>query len=211
MAFQSTAPACARVRLRSSDPEPFCCTGISRPRKRFPIPHDSSGRASLWHYLLDFPGYEPVSAAARRPLKTRERRWAHSLARRLAAAGVRPNQVSTSSVVFAGSAGVCLALSGASGEAAGPVLLLAAAGFVQLRLLSNLIDGLLAVEGGLGSPAGEIWNDLPDRIADPFLHSLTRARSARWRAQKRVPLRSVSASVLENHMTQRGSSQCERP
>jgi Cytidylyltransferase family len=27
-----------------------------------------------------------------------------------------------------------------------------------------MLDGLLAVEGGLGSPAGDIWNDLADRI-----------------------------------------------
>jgi phosphatidylglycerophosphate synthase len=32
-----------------------------------------------------------------------------------------------------------------------------------------MLDGLLAVEGHLGSPAGEIWNDLPDRIADPLI------------------------------------------
>jgi phosphatidylglycerophosphate synthase len=38
-----------------------------------------------------------------------------------------------------------------------------------LRLLCNLLDGLVAVEGGLGSRSGEVWNDLPDRIADPLL------------------------------------------
>ena len=106
---------------------------------------------------------------SRRPLKTRERRWPRSLARLLAAAGVRPNQVSAASVVFAAAAGIFLALSlEKNGDTCGPFLL-AAAAFVQLRLLCNLVDGLLAVEGGLGSPAGEIWNDLPDRIADPLI------------------------------------------
>ncbi|HEY6064680.1 MAG TPA: CDP-alcohol phosphatidyltransferase family protein [Thermoanaerobaculia bacterium] len=107
--------------------------------------------------------------SSRRPLKTRERRWPRALARRLAAADVRPNPVSAASVVFAAAAGTFLALSlGETGNARWPYLL-AAAACVQLRLLCNLIDGLLAVESGLGSPAGEIWNDLPDRIADPLI------------------------------------------
>jgi len=106
---------------------------------------------------------------SRRPLKTREHRWPRALARRLAAAGIRPNSVSAASVAFAAAAGIFLALSREkSGDTCGPFLL-AAAVCVQARLLCNLIDGLLAVEGGLGSPAGEIWNDLPDRIADPLI------------------------------------------
>jgi phosphatidylglycerophosphate synthase len=110
-----------------------------------------------------------LTSAARRPLKTRERRWTRSLARRLAAAGVRPNQVSAASVVFAAAAGAFLAFSVERGEGTCGPYLLAAAACVQLRLLCNLLDGLLAIEGGLGSPAGEIWNDLPDRIADPLI------------------------------------------
>jgi phosphatidylglycerophosphate synthase len=107
---------------------------------------------------------------SRRPLKSRERRWARALAARLAARGVVPNAVSIASVVFAALAGGCLSLSlGRTGETSGLLLLVAAAGFVQLRLLCNLIDGLIAVEGGLGSPVGEIYNDLPDRVADTLI------------------------------------------
>ena len=36
----------------------------------------------------------------------------------------------------------------------------------QLELLCNLLDGMVAVEGGLGGPTGPLWNELPDRIAD---------------------------------------------
>jgi len=43
---------------------------------------------------------------------------------------------------------------------------LAAAAFIQLRLLCNMMDGVLAVEGKLGSPSGAIYNELPDRISD---------------------------------------------
>ena len=46
---------------------------------------------------------------------------------------------------------------------AGPLLCALA---VQLRLLCNLLDGMVAVEGGLGGPTGALWNELPDRIAD---------------------------------------------
>lgn len=112
-------------------------------------------------------GETPMSS--RRPLKTRERGWARALARWLAARGVRPNAVSAASVVFALFAGVALERSlEASGDTCGP-LLLAAAVCIQLRLLCNMVDGLLAVEGGLASPAGEVWNDLPDRLADPLI------------------------------------------
>ncbi len=45
-------------------------------------------------------------------------------------------------------------------------LLLLAGLSVQGRLLCNLLDGLVAVEGGLRTKTGEIYNELPDRISD---------------------------------------------
>jgi len=47
--------------------------------------------------------------------------------------------------------------------------LVVAAIAIQLRLICNLLDGMVAVEGKLGSKSGEIYNDLPDRIADPLI------------------------------------------
>lgn len=41
-----------------------------------------------------------------------------------------------------------------------------AAFFVQLRLLANLLDGLMAVEAGDKHPHGPFWNEFPDRPAD---------------------------------------------
>jgi phosphatidylglycerophosphate synthase len=46
---------------------------------------------------------------------------------------------------------------------------MAAAAGIQLRLLCNLLDGMLAVEAGLKSPTGEIFNELPDRLADVLI------------------------------------------
>jgi phosphatidylglycerophosphate synthase len=108
------------------------------------------------------------AAAARRVLATRNAGWARTLARTLAAAGVRPNAVSVASVGFALAAGAAFYGSGfaAGGRAA---LLLAAAACIQLRLLCNLLDGMLAVEEGLKSRTGEIYNEVPDRIADVLI------------------------------------------
>ena len=43
---------------------------------------------------------------------------------------------------------------------------LVAAIAIQLRLMANLLDGMVAVEGGKGGLTGEMWNEVPDRIAD---------------------------------------------
>jgi len=95
----------------------------------------------------------------RRPVKTRNLIWAARLAQWLAGAGVHPNHISLASLVAAGAAGACL-LGGHP---------LAAAVFIQLRLLCNLLDGMVAIEGGLRSVAGEIYNDLPDRLSDALI------------------------------------------
>ena len=46
---------------------------------------------------------------------------------------------------------------------------LAAAACIQLRLLCNLLDGMVAVEGGKGSVTGSIYNEAPDRVADVLI------------------------------------------
>lgn len=111
----------------------------------------------------------------RRQLRTRTRAWPPVLARALAAAGATPNQVSVASVAFAAVAGSALAIAGTraaaavgSGVGAGVAalsLVVAAAG-IQLRLLCNMLDGLLAIEGGLRSPTGDLYNEIPDRVGD---------------------------------------------
>ncbi len=37
---------------------------------------------------------------------------------------------------------------------------------IQLRLLCNMMDGLVAVEGNRGDSTGALWNEAPDRIED---------------------------------------------
>ena len=48
------------------------------------------------------------------------------------------------------------------------VLAVAIAG-IQGRLLCNLLDGMVAIEGGRKTKSGEIFNDFPDRIADGLI------------------------------------------
>jgi phosphatidylglycerophosphate synthase len=108
--------------------------------------------------------------AERRPLKSRETKWANALASLLVRSSVRPNAISLFSIVFGGLACAGFLLSGRALE---PIprlvwLLVAAAG-IQLRLLCNLLDGMVAVEGKMGSKSGEIYNDFPDRVADPLI------------------------------------------
>jgi phosphatidylglycerophosphate synthase len=50
-----------------------------------------------------------------------------------------------------------------------PLLYLAAAAAIQLRLLCNLLDGLMAVESGMKSVHGELFNEVPDRFADSVI------------------------------------------
>jgi phosphatidylglycerophosphate synthase len=88
------------------------------------------------------------------------------MARWLAARSVTPNHISQASVVCGALAGAAFWLSGQTEGASRSLLLLAAAAFCQLRLLCNLFDGMVAVEGGKGEADGPFWNEFPDRIAD---------------------------------------------
>lgn len=72
-------------------------------------------------------------------------------------------------MVFAAGAGVCLGLSADATSPLRLALLLAAATMIQLRLVCNLLDGMVAIEGGLKTRGGELFNDVPDRISDPLI------------------------------------------
>ena len=49
------------------------------------------------------------------------------------------------------------------------LLWLAAAAGIQLRLACNLLDGMVAVEGGKKSTTGALWNEIPDRYSDAVI------------------------------------------
>jgi phosphatidylglycerophosphate synthase len=96
----------------------------------------------------------------RRPIAARGSAWAQAFARVLARSHISPNQISALSVVCAGIGVAALLL-------APPVSgLLVFALAIQARLICNLLDGLVAIEGGKKSVLGGLYNEFPDRIAD---------------------------------------------
>jgi phosphatidylglycerophosphate synthase len=110
---------------------------------------------------------------ARRPLKTRQKVWANRLAQLLVQWHASPNSISGVSIFFAALAGVGLYFSAAfPGSERALFLVLAIAG-IQGRLLCNMLDGMVAIEGGRQTKSGEIFNDLPDRIADAVIFICT--------------------------------------
>jgi len=105
----------------------------------------------------------------RRPIKERSTAWAKGLARMVAATGLTPNQISILGVLVS-----LVSLINFSYHQ-----YLAAAVCVGLRLLCNMIDGMVAVEYNKKSPSGEIFNELPDRLSD-ILSLLGAAYACGW-------------------------------
>ncbi len=105
----------------------------------------------------------------RRPLASRGSRRVRALAAGLASRGVRPNAISAASLAFAAAGAGLLAATGWVVGAGAAIALVLAAAACQLRLLANLLDGLVAVEGGRGGPDGAFWNEAPDRLSDLLL------------------------------------------
>jgi len=144
---------------------------------------------------------------SRRPLKTREKNWPRRLAFRLVRSGLTPNQISLASVSLSGVGAACLSLAANHEGALEVALFLSAAICIQLRLLCNLLDGLMAVEGGLKTKTGEIFNEFPDRVADVLLF-LAAGYSVRWDCTGAVQLGYLCAiaSVLTAYVRVFGGS-----
>src|SRR5262249_43058247 len=95
----------------------------------------------------DMNGADPK--ANRRPLKSRQTGWAALAARTALAAGLSANQISFLGIVVASIGAWALV------EAPHrPWLFILGAACVQLRLIANLLDGMVAVEGGRSGPTG---------------------------------------------------------
>jgi CDP-diacylglycerol--glycerol-3-phosphate 3-phosphatidyltransferase len=101
--------------------------------------------------------------ASRRPIKARASRWAQRTALFLARTRISPNEISLASVLFASGGAFLLVC------APNPAGLVGCALVIQARLICNLLDGMVAVEGGRKSPLGQLYNELPDRLADSVL------------------------------------------
>ncbi len=115
-------------------------------------------------------------AADRRPIAARQSGLARQLTVLLLKTPVTPNQISLLSMLFA-----ALGAGALYWASHWPILYLLAVAGIQLRLLCNLLDGMVAVEGGRGSAVGALYNEFPDRVADTILIvTLGYAAGAEW-------------------------------
>ncbi|MDN5568740.1 MAG: CDP-alcohol phosphatidyltransferase family protein [Paracoccus sp. (in: a-proteobacteria)] len=102
----------------------------------------------------------------RRPLDSRNTRWAAYLSARLASRDVTPNAISQAGMGAAAVSGAAFWATAFSMGATTTILLVLAALACQVRLLCNLLDGMVAIEGGKSTPDGPLWNEFPDRMSD---------------------------------------------
>jgi phosphatidylglycerophosphate synthase len=106
------------------------------------------------------PAYTPE----RRPIASRVREFAKFLADWLALRRVSPNAISLAGMVAGVAAGLAFALIPFPNLTRWAFL--AAAVLMQFRLLANMPDGMVALRSGTGSPVGELYNEVPDRVSD---------------------------------------------
>lgn len=99
---------------------------------------------------------------SRRPIAARGNVHAQRLAAWMARSGISPNMISVASILFAvlGAAALWLLM---------PWGAWLCAVCIQARLLCNLLDGMVAMEGGKATATGALYNEVPDRIADSLL------------------------------------------
>ena len=97
-----------------------------------------------------------MTEADRRPIAARGLRPVVAMAEWLVRWRASPDAISV--------AGMAAALLAGGAFAAGWWLV--GAVLVQMRLMANLLDGMVAIGRGVASPVGELFNEVPDRVSD---------------------------------------------
>jgi 1-acyl-sn-glycerol-3-phosphate acyltransferase len=117
--------------------------------------------------LVKMDNKEEAKPNSRRPLKTRDSAWAKNLSAWMAKVGVTANSISVASAGFASVGFLAFFFAGRGVPWVMAMVVVAVA--VQLRLVCNLLDGMVAVEGGRKEAGGDILNEVPDRYSDIVL------------------------------------------
>lgn len=107
--------------------------------------------------------------STRRPLKVRGAGWSKAIAAYLSKKSITPNQISIASIFFAIFSAICIVLIPSAVSYQVWLFPILAALFIQMRLLCNLFDGMVALEGGKSTKSGELYNDIPDRVSDSII------------------------------------------
>lgn len=107
--------------------------------------------------------------STRRPLKVRGAGWSKAIASYLSKKSITPNQISVASIFFAIFSAICIVSIPSAISYQVWLFPILAALFIQMRLLCNLFDGMVALEGGKSTKSGELYNDIPDRVSDSII------------------------------------------
>jgi phosphatidylglycerophosphate synthase len=99
----------------------------------------------------------------RRPIATRNRKWAQATTAWLVSRNVSPNAISIAGMCACIIAGIGLGVTSITDYR---ILWLIAALGAQLRLTANMLDGMVAIASSRTSKTGELYNEVPDRISD---------------------------------------------
>lgn len=111
----------------------------------------------------------PFAPAYRRPFRARNWTPIQAGAGWLTRQEIAPNHISVASVLFSALSAVCLLLLPTGRGTALWLLCVGVVFFIGGRSLCNIFDGMVAIEGGKRTKSGELFNDIPDRIADPLI------------------------------------------
>lgn len=104
----------------------------------------------------------------RRPVASRSWKVSQAIASWLVARNCSPNLISIIGMV-AGLAGGAALVATARMAGLRPMVYLFVALCIQVRLLANLLDGMVAIQSGKASRLGELFNEVPDRVSDTVL------------------------------------------
>jgi len=108
---------------------------------------------------------QPIVVPERRPMFTRNWSISKAATRWLVAREVSPNTISLAGMAGGIAAGLALAATTQPGILSHLMFLTAVAGII-VRGMGNLLDGMVAVASRVASPHGELFNEVPDRVAD---------------------------------------------
>lgn len=103
---------------------------------------------------------------ARRPIKSRNTKWAEAITNTLVRAGISPNGISLIGMLAAILAGLSFSLTDLASLSIERILWMGGSILCQIRLLCNLFDGMVAIARNEASKKGELYNEVPDRISD---------------------------------------------
>ncbi|MFO0965115.1 MAG: CDP-alcohol phosphatidyltransferase family protein [Gemmataceae bacterium] len=103
----------------------------------------------------------------RRPIAARGWRLSQRLAEKCVAWRFSANGISLAGMVCGLLAGAAFAATPhLAAHGLERLAFVLAAALIQLRLLANMLDGMVALASGQASPVGELYNEIPDRVSD---------------------------------------------